>query len=146
MTIGRKDRSIEELKGLYDQMNPKTGEPCVYCGLLATDKEHVIPRIWIDGMKDMLAMGFDVKVPKEIIVPSCRECNNIAGGQVFKSFREKREYIREYLRKKYKKFYKAEVWSDEDIDALSGRLREHVYIFNQVVKVIKKRLDIIKKK
>jgi hypothetical protein len=138
------NENIESLKKLFESLRVKEGEPCVYCGLLATDKEHVFPRSWIEEMKKMKEMGFDVKVPKEIIVPSCRECNLIASDFVFSSLKEKKTYIRKKLLKKYKKFLTTPTWSDEEIQELSGRLREQVFIYNEIVKIMKRRLERLK--
>lgn len=135
------ERTIEELKSIYNSLNPKSGKHCVYCGLLATDREHVTPISWINSMKDMKEMGFDVKVPDEVIVPSCRECNAIASAKLFNTFTEKKRHIRERLMKKYKRFYDFKIWKDEEIEELSGRLREQVFYFNEIAKIIKKRLN-----
>ncbi len=37
------ERTLEELKELYRSLTPKDGTPCAYCGVYATDDEHVTP-------------------------------------------------------------------------------------------------------
>ena len=61
-----------------------------------------------------------------IIVPSCVECNAIAGALVHLTLKERREYIQQHLCKKYKKLLAAPDWSDAEISSLRGRLRESV--------------------
>ena len=130
----------EELKKLFDSLSPKSGTPCRYCGILSTDKEHVTPRSWIDMCKDMKRMGIDVEIPKEIIVPSCRECNMLALDKVFENIKEKKNYIHEKLKRRYRKLLHFPIWSDEEIMELDGGLRLQVFMFNEVVKIIKRRL------
>jgi len=137
--------NLEDLKRLMHSLNPKEGEPCVYCGALSTDKEHVTPLSWIEYTLEMRACGFEIEVPKEVIVPSCHECNCIAGDIVFKSFKEKKEYIKEHLYKKYKKFLRYPEWEEKEIMELDGNLRKQVFIQNEIVKSIKLRLSNLKK-
>lgn len=131
--------SIRELKKLYVSLTPKDGEECVYCGMLATDKEHVLPRAYLDQMRLSQLSGSKLNLPNEIIVPACRECNLIAGPKVFDSFSKKKKFIREELRKKYKKFVKFKIWTPEEINELKGRLKERVFMHNEVAKVIQYR-------
>lgn len=134
----RKD--IDSMKATLRSLSVQSGEPCVYCGLLSTDKEHVTPKTWIDAMKEMRSMGFDVVVPEELIVPSCRECNLIAGDKLFDNFKEKRQHIANRLLARYNRFLHFEEWDDDEIAELSGRLREQVFYFNELVKIMKGRL------
>lgn len=134
------ESSAEDLAKLWKTLQPKNGDPCVYCGLLSTDKEHVFPISWINSSKELFAAGFDIKIPKEVIVPSCRECNLIATDHLFRTFTEKKAYIREKLLKRYKKFMSFKVWTNEEINELSGNLCQQVFMFNEVAKVLKNRM------
>uniref|UniRef100_A0A6H1ZLB3 Uncharacterized protein n=1 Tax=viral metagenome TaxID=1070528 RepID=A0A6H1ZLB3_9ZZZZ len=138
------DKTIKELKKTFDFLNKyaKNDEnnACIYCGLIATDKEHLIPRSWIEETKRLKALGFNVEIPKEVIVPACRECNMIATGNFFKGFKEKKEFIQEKIIKRYKRFAKISFWTEEEINELEGRLREEVFYFNEIAKIIQKRL------
>ena len=138
-------RNLNELKTLYESLKVKgDGKVCVYCRMPATDKEHLIPRSWIEEMKRLKGMGFDVVVPEEVIVPSCRECNLIASDKVFNSFKEKRDFIKERLLKRYKGFENKPLWTDEEIEELSGRLKEYTFFSNEITKVMKNRLKRLK--
>lgn len=57
---------------------------CVYCGDPSTQKEHVLPqsKIWM-FQGDYVSW----------ILPSCQECNYLAGAKMFKTFGNKTEYI-----------------------------------------------------
>jgi hypothetical protein len=57
-------------------------------------------------------------------VPSCHQCNSIAGAQVFQSLDEKREHIQTRLREKYRKVLYMRKWDDDELDELEGRLRQ----------------------
>lgn len=133
------EEDIQSLKGVWKSLTPTEGEPCAYCGLLATDREHVTPRAWIEKCKSLKSSGVDVEIPKEIIVPSCRECNLVASDRIFESFQEKRKYIREKIYKRHKKHITQELWRDEEIDELGGRLRELIFFQNEIAKIYKKR-------
>lgn len=139
------ENNLDDLKKLMHTLNPKKGIPCVYCGALAQDKEHVIPLSWIEYLREMQFLGFNVKVPKEILVASCHECNCIAGDIIFKTFSEKRNYIKEHLYKKYKKFLTYPEWNDGEIMELDGNLRKQVFVTNEIVKSIRRRLENLKK-
>lgn len=61
----------------------RTGGACYYCGALATDLDHIVPRSYIaDDTADNL-------------VAACGICNAIAHNFHFKSLSEKKEYILE---------------------------------------------------
>jgi hypothetical protein len=59
-------------------------------------------------------------------VPSCHQCNSIAGADVFQSLAEKREHIQARLREKYWKVLYMPKWDDDEIEELDGRLRQSI--------------------
>ena len=139
MELQDQTSEFSALKSILRQMNPKNGEPCAYCGMLSTDKEHVIPISHIQALREMKSMGLNVEVPREVIVQSCHECNVIAGNKIFQNFKAKKEFIRERLVKKYRKFINYKIWSDEEVMALDGGLRQYVFLYNEVSKILQKR-------
>ena len=141
--LNNMEESIEELRKLWVDITPKGGEICVYCGILATDKEHVTPISWIEKSREMKAMGFDIDIPEEKIVMSCHECNLIASARIFETFTEKRSYIRYKLVLKYSKWISKPAWSDEELDELRGELRRRMVMYNEVLKAIKTRMKYI---
>lgn len=141
------DEELKRLKDVWDDLKPSQEnlKECVYCGILASEKEHVIPKAYLRNVKDLFLLGFGVDVPEEIIVPACKECNMIAGAKVFPSFRAKKSFIREQLLIRYKKFRTFNPWTDEELGELSGRLKEHTFFFNEIAKIMKKRFDRLNK-
>ena len=69
------------------------GENCFYCGALATHIDHVRPRWWLE-MHGLPENELDN------LVPACARCNLMAGGKVFDSVEEKRNWIRKMLPKR----------------------------------------------
>jgi 5-methylcytosine-specific restriction endonuclease McrA len=61
------------------------GDRCAYCGDLASEIDHVIPRSALHSRK--------WEFVRHNCVPSCFTCNNVASDWVFASIGEKRRYI-----------------------------------------------------
>ena len=58
------------------------GQKCAYCHeRIADSADHFVPFIFTHDNRN------------ENLVPSCRQCNSIAGDRVFDSFAEKKSYI-----------------------------------------------------
>lgn len=93
--------------------------PCIYCGEAANSRDHFIPTSFVKTMEDI---GFT----RTVIVPACVECNSTAGSQVFRTMREKRQYVHECYRAKYAKLLEAPDWSDDELNELGDTLRGHV--------------------
>lgn len=131
---------LKDLKQLLKILTDKTGTPCTYCGVPSTDKEHVTPISWIENAMEMKQMGININVPKEVIVPSCRECNLMASDKVFKNISEKKKHIKEKLKKKYKKLLSMPTWEEKEINELSGELKRYVFLTNEIRRIVKSRL------
>ena len=81
---------------------------CFYCFGEAQEREHVISKYWA---KKLFIEGIDLP---EIIVPTCRVCNRIAGKRFFIDPRNKAEYIWSvYVRKGYKTQKEYREWQIE---------------------------------
>lgn len=98
--------------------------PCCYCGDPATDDEHVLP---VAAYQKLFAVG-NVTIPDDLLrlVPACGECNRFAGDKVFRSFEEKRLYIKTRLGRKYHRTVDLPYWAPEDIETLEGRMQEWI--------------------
>jgi hypothetical protein len=82
---------------------------CAYCGEYGSEKEHVVPRC--TGLPTYTLLA-------------CRECNQIASGQLFGSFDQKAAYIRGVLRGMYRKVLrKPEEWTRDEIEELGYGMR-----------------------
>ena len=99
---------------------------CAYCGDIATDTEHVVPR----------RAGLPTYT-----VPSCRECNLFAGGNLFQSFREKAEHIRNRRSRKYYKLLRIPEWTDDELHDLKGNTRRRVVSLNEARELIQDQLE-----
>src|SRR3990167_6379354 len=114
---------IKELEGLFNSLSPEVNNyiTCTYCGCPATDREHVTPLSWIKKYQELKDMGIDIDVPKEVIVPSCQECNKLAYDRLFENVRTKKHYINAKIADKYRKLLDSPDWEDEELVELDGR-------------------------
>jgi len=83
-------------------------DSCVYCGAFATTIDHFAPA---SVVATILALG-DLEVQGRFLVPSCGECNGIAGDRLFVTIAAKRRYIQRRLRWKYRKVLARPDWPD----------------------------------
>ena len=100
---------------------------CLYCGGKRQCLDHVFPISKLEGL------NFPKNRPLFHIffqglnkVPSCLECNNIAGDKVFTNIRVKREYIQEMLKIKYRKILNFSIWTEEDLEEVSESMKKDV--------------------
>jgi hypothetical protein len=90
---------------------------CVYCGVPATALDHFVPISVVNGLARVGIMPHG-----RFLVPSCRECNSIAGAKCFNSVAAKRRYIQGQLRKKNKRLLAMPYWTDAQISRLGYNL------------------------
>lgn len=93
--------------------------PCAYCGYPATDTEHVTPKSLSATAHELGIMHYG----QQYTVPSCRECNSIAGKKLFICVTEKRAYIQKRLAGKYKKLLRLPDWTEGDMDGMADNLK-----------------------
>ena len=98
---------------------------CAYCGMPASDVEHVVPR--------------NMEVPT-FTVPSCGECNNMAGGRHFLCFADKREFIRHQIRRKYKSVLRTGDWDSDELAEMSPTMRHMIRTHLDARHVVEARL------
>lgn len=89
-------------------------DTCFYCGEIASEKEHVIPR--------------HTDLPTWI-VPSCRECNAMANGAPFGSALEKLLAIREKRRKKHAKLLRMPQWTADELREMGPRMAKSIAVW-----------------
>lgn len=99
---------------------------CFYCGELADEVEHVMPR--------------HTKI-RTFTVPSCGECNRFASGAVFMSVHDKMQYIRDRRAKKYRKLLTMPEWTEDELDDLTGNLKRHVRAVAAASEIVKSQLS-----
>ena len=99
---------------LYEKMYSKEMEfrgLCYYCGEVMSVYDHVPPKSTVEAE---LSMDSTLR---PILIPSCNECNSLAGGASHKSVLERKEYIHSKLRKRYRKVLDLE-WEEYEIEEL----------------------------
>ena len=94
---------------------------CAYCGEYASHKEHLVPYSWIRLLSS--SVGEEVTIWTWVL-PSCAECNMLAGDLLFGSAYEKRRYIQGRLKARHE--FNSEPWKDEEIESLGFTLRQYV--------------------
>jgi len=111
-----------QLHHLYKLFIPSTDKRfiCFYCGLPAPTIDHVPP---LSKVKE-LRMTYDSLIYTK--VPSCNECNLIAGDEPHVSIFERRIFLKEKLKLKYKKYIKLCDWEEDEISDLGYNLRVSV--------------------
>lgn len=108
--------------GFYYQKKFRWLETCVYCGQNATCKDHVMP-LKVASQLDLTNKYLWEKIKHlMVLVPSCSECNSIAGSEVFENIRDKRSYIQNVLKKKHRKWLRHVEWDQEDIEELGPNM------------------------
>lgn len=99
---------------------------CVYCGLKAQARDHVLP------LTRAVLINFDHPAAKRAVgqglntVPCCHECNNIAEDEFFTNIRDKRVFIQKKLKKKYRKYLKTVLWDEEELREVSYTMRQDI--------------------
>lgn len=119
------DRNRSPWGRLYER-HPQTWHEtqCVYCGRDATCLDHFLP---IAHLRSVYQTAQPLTLwPLLFKVPACAECNGIAGDHVFRTYAQKRDYIRERLRRRYRKLLDRQRWDEEEIIELGPSLQQFV--------------------
>lgn len=89
---------------------------CVYCGLPAGTKDHLIPRAWTG----------ETRRQSVAVVPACAECNTGIGASGSAGIDDRRKIAHDRLRKAKAEILAAPEWSQDDLAELGPILRQHV--------------------
>lgn len=89
---------------------------CVYCGMLANTRDHLLPRTWTGN-----AQRSNV-----LVVPACRECNSAISDQFAPSITGRRETAHAHIRRKHKKLLASERWTKRELRELGTSLRTYI--------------------
>ena len=96
---------------------------CVYCGCRSTTIDHFVPLSVIAMIADAVSVG---EVSGRVLLPSCGECNRLAGNGSFVTVAAKRRYIHQKLAKRYARVLIIPDWTDAEINELSYGLAHFV--------------------
>lgn len=91
-------------------------EVCIYCGLSAFTRDHLLPRAW----------SGEVRRHWVAIVPACAMCNSLLNDTLTWSITERRAICHERLRRKYAKFLRTVDRSPEELEEYGPTLRRHM--------------------
>lgn len=94
------------------------GDHCVYCGDRGDTSDHFTP---LSVAKQMQDVG--IVVTGKVKLPSCRECNALAGAKLFDTIAGKKRWIRSELRRRHAKLLAFKDWSEDELDDLGPDLR-----------------------
>lgn len=113
--------------------------PCYYCGVPATSEDHVLPLVALDSLlcEGTLPVASDLLT----IVPSCIECNSLAGDKVFNSRREKKRYIQRRLANRYADVLNQVAWDDEEIEEMEGDMRRTLELLEHERRLVQSRIE-----
>lgn len=114
------------LQDLIDLMMDKG--ICVYCGEYACEVEHVVARCHGEATWT---------------VPSCSECNGMAGGRLFYTFAEKRDHIHKSIRRKYSKVLRTAEFDREELREMGPRMRNLLQAALDAKTIVEQRLGFL---
>ena len=116
----------ERAAGRYYKRKFRWFPHCIYCGMIAEVRDHVFPlsvaaqlQVWRQSVQSELWRGL-------VTVPACKECNTIAGNEVFRDPLSKRSYIQSRLREKYELDRHNVQWTFEELSELGYSLRTKI--------------------
>jgi len=111
---------------------------CMYCGDKYEVLDHVPPISFLDSYgENVLITEYNAPFVK---VPCCRECNEFLGALPLFSIKERKDFIHKTLTTTYKKILESPDWDLDEIEELSGRLKESILNQQQFKTFLKKRL------
>ena len=106
------------------------GYDCTYCGMNATDMDHVIPKVYSQV----------VGRSREDCVPACRECNSILKDWIVDTIADRAGYVARVLSEKHRSLLASPEWNAYEYEELEGRLLKQVKSLQTKKKVVKARI------
>lgn len=106
---------------------------CFYCGDIGDCLDHCPPLSLMQ-----LYPSFS-----KILVKACRECNAKLGARLLPNLSSRLEFLLKKYKKKYRIILKLPVWEKEEIDELSGSLKEYIIAKRDSKRLAKIKLDFI---
>lgn len=107
---------------------------CVYCGLDATDRDHLVP---VSFLRNGKRKGV---FEAQETVPSCRECNSLLGNNVFDTFEDRLDYVQKRINDKYGDILRQVDWSESEIAEMGYNFRVPLKAVMLAKKITKLRL------
>ena len=118
------------------------GKPCYYCGVVATAEDHVVPRAVIKAYEALADPELlrSLKRHRTLLVPSCLECNSLAGATIQKTLEDRKRFIKAKLKKRYRKVLNMPDWADKEIADLGQELQQHIRASRELKRAVCQRL------
>jgi hypothetical protein len=74
------------------------------------------------------------------LLPSCKECNLLAGTIWPRNFELRSEHVKDGLRKRYRKLLQAPDWDEDELNGLKYNLRKGIIVWQKQKEMLKERL------
>lgn len=91
---------------------------CYYCGELADSRDHFPP---LAAQHTPASVGV-----KHVLVPCCRECNNLLGASSQNTLAGRAQYLKERLRRRYAAELRFKEWAPDELAELGPSLRAEI--------------------
>lgn len=101
------------------------GDWCVYCGDIATSREHFPPASL---------------TTKGLLLPCCLECNALAGTESGTDFALRAEIVKNKIRHKYQRALMVPLWGSDELDEMGRTLKGEIETWQRKRRIIQSRL------
>ena len=105
---------------------------CSYCGDYADTRDHVLPVSKYRTSRKGISF--------KDTIPACRECNSTLGNKAIYLISSRADYLSKVYIKKYSHILHQPQWSEEELNTLTGRLKESVSAASDYKKEMENRL------
>lgn len=103
-------------KFLYCAHISLKGHVCYYCGNLGEDKDHVPAISYAEFFEEH----------ERILVRSCHQCNMFLSNKPFHTIHARAQYLLIKYQRRFVRLLKLPIWQEEEIEMLSGTLKNHI--------------------
>lgn len=117
----RRDHRLGRYRLMTAEMDPRGFKKCVYCGEPANTVDHQPP---ISRIDDYESLGLANEL--YVLIPSCMDCNKLAGSVLHDSPIERLEYIKDSLEKRLKKYLNQVEWDEEELKDIGPNLKSKI--------------------
>ena len=117
-------------------------QPCYYCGMPATEIDHVVPQALLASIESIEDREFtnEFLAHRRLTVPCCRECNARLSDSYQETLTERKAYVKQKLRMKYAKLLTMPDWTDAELAGLGPTLRLSVQHALAARRLVRQRL------
>lgn len=129
-------KRIDSIRRAYKAGNTEfTAKPCYYCGIPATDFDHVPPISMADALVTTDALNASLLVK----VDACKDCNGYLGAKPLLTPEDRRREVRDHIATQIHKYRDVD-WSVAEIRQLGPNMKREVRGFVTWLKTMRARL------